>query len=332
LNIYVKFLLIFIKLQNHIKFKSPFYNGVLDIYGISQDPNTKEYILVVRYAINGSLRDYLTKEFKDLKWKEKIRMLHNIILGLNNIHQEQLVHRDLHSGNILHSEWLPTSQQVMIADLGLSVPADQEPSSIVGVLPYIAPEVLSGKPYTQKSDIYSFGILMSVISTGQQPFNDKAHGHGLMLKICEGLRPGFSNNTPKFYIEFAYKCMDADPSNRPTADEILKIMDFWKDIRDIKEILKSNEPNYSKEQLDELRMIREIFDQMDHVKYDPSTISVTMHPNAVYTSRILKSTNLPQPRNSNKVTIIGSTHGNYLIYLIQCHHYFIFIITILINL
>ena len=67
--IYVK-LLIFIKLQNHIKFKSPFYKGVLDIYGISQDPNTKEYILVVRYANNGSLIDYLTKEFKYLRWKD----------------------------------------------------------------------------------------------------------------------------------------------------------------------------------------------------------------------------------------------------------------------
>ena len=222
---------------------------------------------------------------------------------------------------------------MMIADLGLSAPADQEPSSIVGVLPYIAPEVLNGMLYTQKSDIYSFGILMSVISTGQQPFNDKAHGHGLMLKICEGLRPAFSNNTPKFYIELAYKCMDADPDNRPTADEILKTIAFWNDIGNIEDIKEGDiEHDYSKEQLDELIMMEKIFDRMDYIRYDPSTILVTKHPDAVYTSRILKSTNLPQSRNSNKVTIIGSTHGNYLIYLIQCHHYFIFIIVIFINL
>src|SRR6185369_2342597 len=98
---YVKLLLIFIKLQNHIKFKSPSYKGILDIYGVSQDPNTKEYILVMRYASDGSLRDYLTKRFKSLRWKDKIRILYNIILGLNNIHQEQLIHHDLHSGNIL---------------------------------------------------------------------------------------------------------------------------------------------------------------------------------------------------------------------------------------
>src|SRR5437763_11028297 len=113
----IKFLLIYIKLQYYIKFKSPYYKGILDIYGISRDPNTKEYILVMRYADNGSLRDCINKMFKNLKWKDKIRILYNIILGLNNIHQEQLIHHDLHSGNILHFQWLP--QNAMITDLGL---------------------------------------------------------------------------------------------------------------------------------------------------------------------------------------------------------------------
>ena len=83
----------------------------------------------MRYANDGSLTDYITKEFKKLKWKNKIRILHSIISGLNIIHQEKLVHHDFHSGNILHSRYLP--QKMMIADLGLSAPTDQEPSSIV---------------------------------------------------------------------------------------------------------------------------------------------------------------------------------------------------------
>src|SRR5437764_1448467 len=211
------------------------------------------------------------------------------------------------------------TQKMMIADLGLSAPADQEPSNIVGVLPYIAPEVLSGKPYTQKSDIYSFGILMSVISTGQQPFNDIAHDTGLALKIYGGERPAFSINTPDFYIKLAYKCMDADPDKRPTAEEILKTIAFWKDIEDIEDILKLNKPNYSKKRLNELKMLRETFNKMDDIEYDPSTFPVTMHPNAVYTSRILKFTNLSQPINSDKVTIINNNHGNHLVYLIQHH-------------
>ena len=50
---------------------------------------------------------------------------------------------------------------------------------------------------------------------------------------------------------------------------------------------------------------------MDKIKLDPSTMTPTIHPNAVYTSRLLKFTSLPQPVNSNKVTIISNNNGNY---------------------
>ena len=143
---------------------------------------------------------------------------------------------------------------------------------------------------------------MSVISTGQQPFNDKAHGHGLMLKICEGLRPAFSNNTPKFYIGLAYKCMNADPDKRPTAKEIHKIISFWYDSLN----------NYL-----EARLIRNGFEKMDKVKFYPSTITETVHLNAIYTSRLLKLTNLPLPVNSRKVMIIGNNNSNYFCLIIE---------------
>ena len=50
---------------------------------------------------------------------------------------------------------------------------------------------------------------------------------------------------------------------------------------------------------------------MDEIKFDPSTITATLHPEAVYTSRLLKFTGLPQPVNSNKVTVISNYNGNY---------------------
>src|SRR5688572_18868552 len=137
---------------------------------------------------------------------------------------------------------------------------------------------------------------MTVVSTGQQPFNNLAHDEYLAMKICEGVRPGFSNNTPKFYIELAYRCMDANPDKCPTAKEIYKIIDFWYDI------LGGDLGDES---------IKKEFDKMDEIKFDPSTITAKIHPNAVYTSRLLKFTSLPQPVNSNKVTIIGNKNGNY---------------------
>ena len=110
--------------------------------------------------------------------------------------------------------------------------------------------------------------------------------------------------------------MDADPDNRQTAEEILKIIVFWNDAINIDEILESKSNNYSKEQLDELKRMRIFFYEMDNIKYHPSTVTATIHPGAVYTSRLLRFTDLPQPLNSNKVTIINDNNGNYLIFIV----------------
>ena len=69
---------------------------------------------------------------------------------------------------------------------------------IYGVLPYIAPEVLYEKPYTVSSDIYSFGIIMTELSSGKPPFYKRKHDSGLVLAISNGLRPEFGR-TPEIY-------------------------------------------------------------------------------------------------------------------------------------
>ena len=94
------------------------------------------------YMNDGSLQNYLTKDFKNLKWRKiKIEILYYIIKGLNDIHENEIIHHAFHSGNILQRERYP-----YIADLGLSCTSSQTSSSnkndICGVLPYIAPEVL----------------------------------------------------------------------------------------------------------------------------------------------------------------------------------------------
>ena len=100
-------------------------------------------IYVMRYMEDGSLQNYLTKDFKNLKWENKIRILYYIIGGLKDIHEKEIIHHDLHSGNILQRE----KQYSYIADLGLSIPAGTSNENIVGVLPYLVPEVLNGNPY-----------------------------------------------------------------------------------------------------------------------------------------------------------------------------------------
>ena len=195
------------------------------------------------YFKNGNLHNYLAKEFKNLKWKNKIGILLDIINGLKEIHEQNIIHHNLHSGNIFQHGYYST----YVADLRLSISADKSSTSnennIYGVLPYVVPEVLNGEPYTMASDVYSFGVLMSLVSTGQQTFYNIAHDANLAFKICEGVRPVFSTNTPKFYIELAYKCMSASLNECPTAEEIEKVIRTWTDalfctINDLKNFWK----------------------------------------------------------------------------------------------
>src|SRR6266511_3958253 len=101
------------------------FSYITEFYGITQDPETKNYMMVLDYAENGSLRNYLDKNFDKLSWRVKFRNLHLIAVGLMKIHEKELIHRDLHIGNIL--TFFDGFDDVSgITDLGLCRPADDK--------------------------------------------------------------------------------------------------------------------------------------------------------------------------------------------------------------
>ena len=103
------------------------------------------------------------------------------------IHLKNYIHRDLHSGNI----FLYSHNLSFIGDLGLCqkvVDKKDNPGKIYGVIPYMAPEVLSRKPYTKESDIYSFGMILWEFTTGKKPFHDRSHKHNVIVGVL-GQKP-----------------------------------------------------------------------------------------------------------------------------------------------
>src|SRR5687768_11211620 len=78
-------------------------------------------MLIMDYYESGDLGYYITKNFYDLDWKKKLDILNHIIKGLDHIHGQKIIHRDLHSGNILCSDTNVNSKHlVVISDLGIS--------------------------------------------------------------------------------------------------------------------------------------------------------------------------------------------------------------------
>src|SRR3954466_2291076 len=153
--------------------------------------------MIVMMKMDMDLRKYLQQNYNQLTWKEKNRIAYEIISDLRFVHKEKAIHRDLHSGNILYSQFNDTW---CISDLGFCGPADKSSKSIYGNLPYIAPEVINGKGYTFASDIYSVAILMWEISSGYLPFIDYEHSdYNLAMDIINDMRPEIVTGTPSEY-------------------------------------------------------------------------------------------------------------------------------------
>jgi serine/threonine protein kinase len=245
--------------------------AIIQCYGLSQNPSNENYMLVMgRMDIN--LREYLQQNHNKLTWIERIKITCSIITALYDIHEEKSVHRDLHSGNILYFKF---SNGWYISDLGFCGPADKPSTSIYGNLPYIAPEVLNGKEYTYKSDIYSIAMLMWEISSGQPPFINYEHDYDLASNIINGMRPKIISEIPLKYKNLMEQCWDADSLNRPDANAL------WNKIEEIK-IYYQNNPN----KLPQLKMIEK-----------ETTFTST---SKFSTSKIHKFENLPEPRNATE--------------------------------
>src|SRR6266540_109458 len=190
-------------------------------YGITKNPITEDFIMIMKYYKLGSLKDYITKNFYNIKWNEKLKILVHIAKGLSHLHKQKIIHRDFHSGNILFENEF----DIVISDLGISkssIESTNDDYKIYGVMPYMAPEILRGKRNTMASDIYGFGMIMWELTTGRMPFWDQNIDIELSIKICKNFRPPIINNTPKGYTELMQECWDSNPNKRPTSLDITK--------------------------------------------------------------------------------------------------------------
>ena len=233
----------------------------------------------MEYITNGSINNFLRNNCNSLNLYNKLSIINDIANGLKEIHDKGLIHKDLHSGNILYS-----SSTCYITDLGLCKPANEQTKGekIYGVVPYVASEVLRGNPSTKAMDVYAFGIIMNELMSEEFPYNNIPHDEILMRRICQGLRPKISEDTPKLLTDLIMKCWDANPEIRPTVRELYQILKKWHD-----ECYNSDSIIYS--QIKECKKIKE------ELKNRPKNTQI--HPQAIYTSRLLNFESKTLPGN-----------------------------------
>lgn len=127
------------------------------------------YCIIMEYMSQGTLRMYLhKKEPYSLSTETILRLALDISRGMEYLHSQGVIHRDLKSHNLL----LNDEMRVKVADFGTSCLETQCRSSKgnAGTYRWMAPEMIKEKPCTRKVDVYSFGIVLWELTTALVPF------------------------------------------------------------------------------------------------------------------------------------------------------------------
>lgn len=183
--------------------------NIIKIFEFFEDD--KFMYIIMEYAKNGELFNKI-QSGKHFNEKDAVQIFHQILSGVNHLHNNRIVHRDLKPENILLDGTV-----IKIADFGFSRIWSQEEKmrKSKGTIYYMAPEVLQGS-YNEKCDVWSCGVILYILLTGKPPFNGGSDeivlGHILTGKYSMHL-PEFEHVSPEAK-DLIHKMLQYEPTHR----------------------------------------------------------------------------------------------------------------------
>ncbi|XP_057800993.1 serine/threonine-protein kinase STY13-like isoform X2 [Salvia miltiorrhiza] len=181
--------------------------------------------VVVEYVPGGTLKKFLIRNSKKkLAFKIVVQLALDLARGLSYLHSKKIVHRDVKTENML----LDANRTLKIADFGVARVEAQNPRDMTGntgTLGYMAPEVLDGKPYNRKCDVYSFGICLWEIYCSNMPYPNLSFAEVSAAVVQQNLRPEIPRCCPTPFANIMRRCWDAKPENRPEMEEVVRMLE-----------------------------------------------------------------------------------------------------------
>ncbi|XP_002962883.2 probable serine/threonine-protein kinase SIS8 [Selaginella moellendorffii] len=194
-------------------------NVVLFMGAVAHPPNLA---IVTEYLPRGSLFKLLHRPHNQLDRRRRLQMALDVAEGMNYLHscKPVIVHRDLKSPNLLvDRNWV-----VKVCDFGLSRIKHStflSSKSTAGTPEWMAPEVLRNEPSNEKSDVFSFGVILWELATSQKPW----HGMNPMQVVgavgFQHRRLPIPPDVDPSIASIIQECWQNDPSQRPSFEKIL---------------------------------------------------------------------------------------------------------------
>ncbi|XP_062178666.1 uncharacterized protein LOC133883369 [Phragmites australis] len=198
--------------------------NVVAFYGVVLDGPGGSIATVTEYMVNGSLRTALLKNARTLDRRKRLIIAMDTAFGMEYLHNKNIVHFDLKSDNLLVNLRDPQRPICKVGDLGLSKVKCQTLISggVRGTLPWMAPELLNGSSslVSEKVDVFSFGIVLWELLTGEEPYGDLHYGVIIGGIVSNTLRPPVPDSCDPEWRALMEQCWSTEPSERPAFTEI----------------------------------------------------------------------------------------------------------------
>lgn len=190
---------------------------IMKYYDSWFDKISKEVIFVTELATAGSIVSYL-KKVKSVTLNVSKKWAKQILLGINFLHENNIIHRDINCGNIFVNS---NTGNILIGDFGTCKVTLDSCTTLLGTPLYMAPEIWIGGGYSLPADIYSFGLCILQIITNKIPYQE-FRDRPLFVSASFPDPPKILDEvTDESGKQFILKCISREPENRPSIEELL---------------------------------------------------------------------------------------------------------------
>jgi len=200
--------------------------NIVQFLGAIADPPSP--ILVTEFMSRGSLHSILHNTNHKMVWSRLRNIAIDAAKGLNYLHTNSptIIHRDFKSHNLLVDQ----NWRAKICDFGLSriidrTSPERKKLTLCGTPSWAAPEVLRNEVYTEKVDVYSYGVVLWEMVSRQDPFPNMPPFQVIFLVGTQRHRPTIPENCPKEWKTLITICWDDDPSVRPSFSSLISLLE-----------------------------------------------------------------------------------------------------------